>query len=760
MYVTDLPWTGFLVGLLALGAAWFGGERFVLREVRALSNATQRLAAGDWSSRTGLSNTKGELGELARTFDRMAEILQQRVLEREEAEQTMLNRALQQTVVAALGQFALISNDFDALLDQAVRFVAQTLEVEFCNVLELLPGREQLLLRSGVGWKDDNVGKATVEAGDGSYAGYALFNREPILVNDAHAETRFTNPPLLTEHGIVSGVTVAIATRKQPYGILGAHTARPRKFTGDEAHFLMSVATVLAMAAERQRTEAEMQKLAAFARLNPNPVLELAADGMITYFNEAAMKLARSLNQNHPRQVLPPDIAELVHSCLTFSQMDTRLETHLDGRTLTWSFHPVTASQVVHCYVKDITNDLNMEAQLRQSQKMQSVGQLAAGVAHDFNNMLTIIQGHSGRLMAKPNLPMDLFDSAQAIYFAAERAAGLTRQLLMFSRKNVMQPRALDLREIVGNLTKMLQRLLGETVTLKFNPLKELPLIEADAGMVEQVIMNLSVNARDAMSIGGILTISTTPVEITETYVQTHPEARVGTFVCLRVTDTGCGMDAITINRIFEPFFTTKEVGKGTGLGLATAYGIVKQHFGWIQVASELGVGSTFEVFFPASGQAVKSVVEETDPAAFVRGGDETILVVEDEPVLRDMARLILEEHGYHVLEAPSGREAFGVWNQHQDDIDLLLTDMVMPEGVSGVDLAQKLMAKKPRLKVIFTSGYTMDDVSGEFLAHNNAQFLQKPYTRTTLAHAVRKKLDEQPAGQMADTPVAVNMGK
>jgi CheY-like chemotaxis protein len=271
--------------------------------------------------------------------------------------------------------------------------------------------------------------------------------------------------------------------------------------------------------------------------------------------------------------------------------------------------------------------------------------------------------------------------------------------------------------------------------------------------------MNLSVNARDAMPKGGTLTIGVSAVEITDFYVQTHPEARVGTFVSLRVTDTGCGMDITTLARIFEPFFTTKEIGKGTGLGLATVYGIVKQHDGWIEVASEPGQGSTFQVFFPASGQAVKSAKDDTDPAAFVRGGNETILVVEDEPVLRDMTRLILEERGYRILEASSGKEALDVWNRNQAAVDLLLTDMVMPQGVSGVELAQKLLAQQPQLKVIFASGYTMDDVSNEFLEKHNARFLQKPYTRNSLARTIRQALDGVVVKRSADAPVSADEG-
>jgi CheY-like chemotaxis protein len=306
-----------------------------------------------------------------------------------------------------------------------------------------------------------------------------------------------------------------------------------------------------------------------------------------------------------------------------------------------------------------------------------------------------------------------------------------------------MQLKPLDLSEVVGNMSKMLHRLLGETITLEFNPPPDLPPVEADAGMIEQVVMNLAVNARDAMLKGGSLTINLCPIIISEREVHLHPDARPGQFICLRVSDTGCGMDSYTLNRIFEPFFTTKEVGKGTGLGLATVYGIVKQHEGWIEVTSEPGKGTTFNVFLPPCAESVASTQAESDPIAFVRGGSETVLLVEDEPVLRDLAHLILEECGYNVHDAGSGPEALDVWDRHQDEIDLLLTDMVMPENVSGVELAEKLLAQKPTLKIVFVSGYTVDDVSTAFLRKNNhAHFLQKPYNRTNLSRTVRDALD------------------
>ena len=570
MYIYDLPMSGFVVGMLALVAAWMGGELFVRRQVQALSKTAQRIADGDLSARTGLNASRDELGQLAKIFDSMAKALEQRIKERE--------------------------------------------------------------------------------------------------------------------------------------------------------------------------------KLAAFAQLNPYVAMEFAADGVMTYFNEAARKLALTIDKNHPCEILPEHADQIIRDCLASGQSRLHLETKINGRTLSWSFHPMLASHVVHCYAEDITDRLNLEAQLRQAQKMESIGQLAAGVAHDFNNMLTIIQGHTSALLAKPSLPSEVVDPVQAVYFAAERAAGLTRQLLMFSRKNVMQPRQVDLREVVGNLTQMVQRLIGESIALQFQPPEELPFVLGDVGMIEQVVMNLSVNSRDAMPHGGTLSIGLETAPIDAAYAATHPESRAGRFVRLRVADTGIGMDAATLSRIFEPFFTTKDVGKGTGLGLATVYGIVKQHDGWLEVSSEPGKGTTFDVFFPAGEQKAVSERKETADTAPVSGGTETILIVEDEETLREMARDILKDCGYRILEASTGRQALEVWNQSSGEIDLVLTDMVMPEGISGVGLAEWLLADRPDLKIIFTSGYSSTEIGDELLMRAHAHFLQKPYSHITLARSVRDCLDSNSA--------------
>ena len=397
------------------------------------------------------------------------------------------------------------------------------------------------------------------------------------------------------------------------------------------------------------------------------------------------------------------------------------------------------------CYVLlsnyDVTQRLNQEIRLRQSKKMEAVGQLAAGFAHDFNNILAIVQGYTSLVLAEPNLPQQSAKALKEVSTAAERAANLTRQLLAFSRKQLMQPKTVDLNLVLHGLASMLQRLLKENTVLKFNLSPQVPLVHADTGMMEQVLVNLAVNASDAMPRGGQLLLTTSLVEIDAQHLRQNPEARAGRFARMAISDNGCWMDSATLSRIFEPFFTTKDVGKGPGLGLATVYGIVKQHNGWIEVVSQPGEGTTFNILLPESTK-ISEPASPTPPSA-VRGGKEMILLVEDEPGLRVLVQGILQRYGYGVLNASNGIEALEVWEQHKHEVDLLLTDMVMPEGMSGRQLADKIWEESPLLKVIFTSGYSADligDKTGELKEGLN--FLQKPYRPQNLAQTVRNCLD------------------
>ena len=381
-----------------------------------------------------------------------------------------------------------------------------------------------------------------------------------------------------------------------------------------------------------------------------------------------------------------------------------------------------------------------LEDQLRQAQKMEAVGQLAGGVAHDFNNILSTILLHLYMLKAEPGITPSIHGQLSELEAEARRAAELTRQLLLFSRRQNMRSLRVDMNEILAGLMKMLGRLLGEHIVLQLQPCSQILPIQGDPGMMEQVMMNLCLNARDAMPNGGRLVIRTKTGVLDAKSSESNPDAQAGEFVCLEVSDTGFGMDKATQQRIFEPFFTTKEAGKGTGLGLATIYGIVKQHKGWIQVESAPGQGSTFSVFFPAyfSPAQEETVLEVRS----LQGGTETILLVEDEAGVRQMMTSCLKRHGYRVLQADNGVHALAIWERHRDEIALLFTDIVMPEGVSGLELAKNLKQDKGGLKIIITSGYSDEAFLRGVPSQEGVIFLPKPYEPDVLIETIRKCLD------------------
>jgi nitrogen-specific signal transduction histidine kinase/ActR/RegA family two-component response regulator len=391
--------------------------------------------------------------------------------------------------------------------------------------------------------------------------------------------------------------------------------------------------------------------------------------------------------------------------------------------------------------IVDITDRKMLENQLQQARKMEAVGRLAGGVAHDFNNLLTIIKGYvemaQQRCLDRPELHTDI----RRIDEAADRAVTLVRQLLAFSRKQVLQPKILDLNAIVLNLDQLLRRLMSENIAMKTFVSRDVGAIKADPGQIEQVIMNLVVNARDALPNGGQILIETSNVDLDSTYTRDHPVVRPGPYVLLAVSDTGIGMTADTIAHIFEPFYTTKESGRGTGLGLSTVYGIVKQSGGYIWVYSELGKGTTFKVYLPRVKDAVQASPAPETPASTTHTARETILLVEDEPAVRELTRTVLSERGYKVIEALTPEDAERLAGNNGAEIHLLLTDVVMP-GMSGHALAKRLTARYPHLRVLYMSGYTYNVIAQDGTLEEGISFLQKPFTPQVLAQKVREVLD------------------
>ena len=476
----------------------------------------------------------------------------------------------------------------------------------------------------------------------------------------------------------------------------------------------------------RKLAEEQARALALFPQLNPNAVMQLSADGEIAYANPAADALAAALGITRDG-LLPPETPALVERMLASGRGEPALETRRGVRTLACSFHPVPSLRIVHCYVADITDRLLLEEQLRQSQKMEAIGQLAGGIAHDFNNLLTVIYGSTAMLQrTRPH------DALEAIAKATDRAAALVRQLLVFSRRQVLQMRELELNATLANLVQMLERVVREDIEVRLELADGPVWVRADAGMLDQVVMNLVVNARDAMPGGGALAIATALAWVTD-----RSDLSPGLYSTLTVRDTGTGIAAEHLPRIFEPFFTTKEHGKGTGLGLSTVFGIVRQHGGAVGVSSELGRGTTITVYLPAGtpGEPVHEAAAQAAP----RGGSEHILLVEDEEPVRALVQQVLESQGYQVRVVSTGADALAIGGT---GFDLLLTDMIMPGGISGRELAERMHETVPHLRVIYMSGHTRELTGQGLELREGVNFLQKPFGPMPLLACVRAQLD------------------
>jgi PAS domain S-box-containing protein len=509
---------------------------------------------------------------------------------------------------------------------------------------------------------------------------------------------------------------------------------------------------------EHKRRELSHARLAMAVEQSPESVLITDDQGTVIYVNPAFEKITgytrAEVLGNNPRLLRSGK-----HDQSFYRQMwETLLrgepwQGHLtnrskDGRLLEMktTISPVrdAAGRVVN-YVsgqRDVTREMLLEEQLRQSQKMEAVGTLAGGVAHDFNNILAAIQMQTEMIRSGGGLSAEQNEFTCDIMAAVKRAADLTRQLLLFSRKQIVNLHDLELNESIVRMAKMLRRILGEHIDVRVEVSEPSLFVHADQGMLDQVLLNLAVNARDAMPKGGLLVIEAKGVVFDGSSLSQTEQARPGSFVSFSVRDTGCGIPPENLPRIFEPFFTTKDIGKGTGLGLATVFGIVQQHRGWINVRSEVGRGTSFEIYLPrVVGLPDKVILPKAAGTALP--GRETILVVEDEDLLRGMIRITLERLGYRVLDASSGTKAMGVWQEHHDAIDLVLTDMRMPDGMTGTDLGQRLLSANPSLKVIYMSGYSADIMGENKRLKEGENFLAKPFDIQRLTQVIRANMEQ-----------------
>jgi PAS domain S-box-containing protein len=510
-----------------------------------------------------------------------------------------------------------------------------------------------------------------------------------------------------------------------------------------------------------ERKQAEEALRASEARFRnmvedaPDPIF-IQTQMRFSYLNQKALNLfgakdAQELIGTPVMERFHPDyhdsvkqrIKRLNEHCKPTELMEQKY-LRMDGSTV---LVEVTAQSIMYedndgalVFVRDITERKNLEAQLMQAQKMESVGRLAGGVAHDYNNMLSIILGYTDFAFEKIDTKHPLFSDLEEIHTAAERSVDITRQLLAFSRKQTIEPTLLDLNESVEGMLKMLRRLIGEDIDIAWHPGEHLWPVFMDPSQLNQIIVNLCVNARDAIKNVGKITIETNTKSFDDEYCAEHVGFRPGDYIMVAVSDDGCGMDIDLQSHIFEPFFTTKEMGKGTGLGLATVYGIVKQNNGFINVYSELGQGTTFRIYIPRP-EALLKKLEKKKPTLPYAGGDETILVVEDDQAILKMTKMMLERFGYSVLSASKPEEAIEIANKYSGQIHLFITDVVMPE-MNGRDLSKNILSIYPNLKTLFMSGYTANVIAHHGVLDEGVNFIQKPFSREQISVKVRESLD------------------
>ncbi len=711
-------WLLGFVSLAAFGAAVIGGEVFVLRPIRTLRSSLDRLAAGDLSARAQLATGAPGLSELGSAVNAMAIALEARQRERDHADEVLrtLSTALEQSpenviVTDRDGRIEYVNTAFETLTGYSR---AEAI------------GQTPRILKAVGKYKQDFYAKLW----------------ETILRGEIF-EAVFLNGK---KNGDVFYEEKTIAPVRDAHGTI--------------THFVSTGKDIT----ERQRATVALKASEAKFHLvmeNTPSAIFIHSGNRFVYANMAAERLTGYTRDELLAmpfwQIVHPDFRDLVRDRGLARQhgedVPSRYELKISTKAGEERWIDITAARTVFdgewsglATVFDITEQkeaaqalLTSEAHLRQSQKMEAVGQLAGGIAHDFNNLLTVIHGYAELLAASlPETDPHRAD-VDEITRAAERAAALTRQLLAFSRKQILAPRVLRLGDVVAGLVPMLRRVISETIDLQ-TITTEGGQVKVDAGQLEQVLMNLAVNARDAMPTGGRLTIETADVSLDEHYARHHPSARPGPHVVLAVGDTGHGMDATTQSRVFEPFFTTKPQGQGTGLGLATVYGIVKQSGGHIWVYSEVGRGTTFKVYLPRTEEPAQAVQARPVAVSNLRG-TETVLLIEDEDMVRNFVEKMLSRHGYTVHAFADPGRAIEFAGSHRATIHLILSDVVLP-GMNGRMLATELLRQHPESKMLFMSGYTNDAIVHHGVLDVGTWFVQKPFTAQALVQRVRDILD------------------
>ncbi len=689
--------------------------------------------------------------------------------ERRRGDEEARVRARQQAAVAAVGQRALAGIDVGLLMEQTVALVGHTLGLSHAAVFEFDPARHQLHLRAGVGWHADQ--HPWLSAAPGTQGAYAMSVGRPVVVEDLLHDARFTAEPSWCAEGLVSGTHVVVEGRMRPYGLFVVFDRGARTFSRDDLHFLQSASNVLGAAIERKQVEEELRVALSLHRAT----LESTADGIlvvdtaghITSFNHKFLELwelSPTATASRDQKDLLAAMLQRTKDPVAFTSVllhaegdpggETRDVVELtDGRVLeryslpqriagaavgrVWNFRDLTAR------VQAEGERRRLETQIQRVQKLESLGVLAGGIAHDFNNLLVGILGHAGLAVMDVEPDTTLARRLHQIETAATRAAELTNQMLAYSGKGRFIVEPVNLSELVEEMQHLLQTVVSKHAHMDVVLDRDLPVIDADASQVRQVVMNLITNASDALGEQeGTITIRTRLVEVDRAFLDTvHPggDARVGTYLCVEVRDTGCGMDEDTLHRIFDPFFTTKFTGRG--LGLAAVLGIVRGHHGTMRISSTPGSGTTFEVLFPTTTTGPKV----TAASASGTGTGETqvrgrVLVVDDEEAVRDVSRAVLERCGIDVLTAGDGVEAVEIYRREGLEIDLVLLDMTMPR-LDGRQALRQIRGIRSDARVLLTSGYTEAEAARVIAEDPGVAFIQKPYAPRALVQKVREFL-------------------
>jgi PAS domain S-box-containing protein len=692
--------------------------------------------------------------------------------------QTELEQRLhQQALLAELGHIALVDVTLDDLLSEACRLTALGLGIKYCKVLEYQPAEARFLVRAGVGWHDGVVGHATIGADLASPAGYAYQTGRPVISNHLAEEERFRTPELLIEHGIQRAINVILDGNDPPFGVLEADSPTEGDFTERDLAFLEAIANLLGMALQRNRADAEIRRLnetlasqveerTAQLRASQRQIqlfydhssechalLMVGESGEFIYeeLNPAALRLyglSRDEVVGHTiGEVHDPERAtEIAHALNEALATDRPVRyQRAQGATLIEAVAaPVPAypgeARRVAVSARDVTESRQLEEHLRQAQKMEAVGQLTGGVAHDFNNLLTVVIGNLD-VMELGLTDERLVRLLGAARRGAERAATLTHRLLAFSRKQPLAPQQVDLNKLVGGMSELLRRSLGEAVTIDTSLAGDLWLTSADANQIENALLNLALNARDAMPSGGKLTIGTANATLDSAHAGPYPEVARGDYVLLSVTDTGNGMSADTLAKAFEPFYTTKDIGDGSGLGLSMVYGFARQSGGHAAIKSAPGHGTVVELYLP---RLIASVAAAETPAAVPMPDSRTgeiILVVEDDEDVRAYSVTALETLGYVVHAARNAEEALKRLDALAH-VDLLFTDVGLPGGTNGRELAEAATVARPGLKVLFTTGYASRAVVRDGALDPGIDMIGKPFTLKEVALKIRDVLD------------------